>query len=239
MAYAEAKLWRMGYRFAATPDSTVTHLLLGVPAFNPDGTLKGGGDLESLLAHFNKDVTVVGGNLPKTLQGYSTVDLLQDDLYLAENADITAHCALKLVLQKLPITLKGCPVLVIGWGRIGKCLAKLFAGVGAQVTVAARKSSDLAMASALGYNVTQLPFTGALEQYRLILNTAPAVVLTQEQLSGCPSNCLKIDLASLRGLEAEDVIWARGLPNSHAPETSGGLIAQTILRLTERKECSR
>ena len=85
------------------------------------------------------------------------------------------------------------------------------------------------MLSALGYTATDL--TVRPEQYRLIVNTAPAPVLTGDQLIDCCTNCLKIDLASVQGIDAEDVIWARGLPNSHAPETSGALIAQSILRL--------
>ena len=32
------------------------------------------------------------------------------------------------------------------------------------------------------------------------------------------------------------VIWARGLPGKDAPESSGILIAKTIIRLLERKE---
>ena len=42
---------------------------------------------------------------------------------------------------------------------------------------------------------------------------------------------MKIDLASEKGLGGEDVIWARGLPGIHAPESSGRLIAETCLRL--------
>ena len=45
-----------------------------------------------------------------------------------------------------------------------------------------------------------------------------------------------IDLASKLGIEAEDVIWARGLPGKDAPETSGDLIARTVIRLTAKKE---
>ena len=83
------------------------------------------------------------------------------------------------------------------------------------------------MLQALGYSsiaVSDIP--EALDDFRLIYNTAPEKVL---DVSGC-RKCLKIDLASKRGLIGEDVIWARGLPGMYAPETSGKLIAQTFLR---------
>ena len=49
-------------------------------------------------------------------------------------------------------------------------------------------------------------------------------------------NAIKIDLASVPGMNGDDVIIARGLPGKEAPESSGKLIADTILRLVERKD---
>ena len=46
--------------------------------------------------------------------------------------------------------LADCKVLVIGWGRIGKCLAALLKGLEADVTVVARKETDRAILHALG-----------------------------------------------------------------------------------------
>ena len=134
------------------PCSQVTHLLLPVPSFGPDGGVIGGGNLSTLLTLLPKDITVIGGNLDRPeLDYYATIDLLQNECYLAHNANITAHCALELVLDQLPVILDGCQVLIIGWGRIGKCLGKLLQQLGAQVSVCARKESDRSMLAALGY----------------------------------------------------------------------------------------
>lgn len=234
LGYAVLELKRKGCIFTDRPDRSVTHLLLPAPAFDSDGSLKGGGILHDILKPLSPEVTVLGGNLMHpALEGYKTADLLRDPLYLAENADITAHCALKLAMSKLPVTLRGCHVLVIGWGRIGKCLARLLKQLGAIVTVAARKEADRAMLLALGYDIedtTGLSYT--LLRYRVIFNTAPFMVLPKEAMQYCREDCLKIDLASAQGMEAEDVIWARGLPNKDAPESSGALIARSVLRLS-------
>lgn len=233
LRHAVTILREKGCQFSPQPDGTVTHLLLGVPSFEPDGTLKGGGSLLPLLDALSPDVTVFGGNLSSPLlSGRKTVDLLADPLYLAENADITAHCGVKLAVSRLPVILKGCPVLVIGWGRIGKCLARLLRQMGAIVTVAARQESHRAMLLTLGYDAEDSTALGyGLLRYRLIFNTVPSTVLPKEALEHCRPDCLKIDLASKLGIEAPDVIWARGLPNKDAPESSGTLIARTILRL--------
>ncbi len=238
LEYAVNALELRGCALATQPVEAVTHLLLPVPSFEPDGSLKGGGALQPLLSRLSPEVVVFGGNLDRPeLKDYRKADFLQDDLYLAENAAITAHCALKLVQQALPMTLQDCPVLIIGWGRIGKCLAVLLRQVGARVSVAARKPADRAMLQALGYH-TEVPASLHYEliRYRVVINTVPALLLTEKQLAHCRPDCLKIDLASVKGLEGDSVIWARGLPSKDAPETSGELIARTAIRLAARKE---
>lgn len=233
LGYAIAAMRRKGCVFAAQPDKTVTHLLLPVPSFDANGNVRGGGSLTPVLERLSRNVTVMGGLLGSFVPaGYKTVDLLQEPFYLAENADITAHCAVKVALAKLPVTLKGCPVLVVGWGRIGKCLAALLGRMGAIVTVAARKPGDRAMLAALGYDTLDLnTLSYELVRFRVIFNTVPVMVLPAGKLQYCRPDCLKIDLASAAGMEADNVIWARGLPNTDAPESSGELIARTVLRL--------
>ena len=223
--YAAAFLMEEGAVFLPCPDHTVTHLLLPIPSFDGAGNVLGGGDLESILSQLPKTVTVIGGNLNRPeLKDYEVIDLLEDPWYLARNASITAHCALELALAKLPVTLEKCPVLVIGWGRIGKCMAKLLNGLGACVTVAARKESRRVMIEALGYKSCSIEaITPA--QYRLIINTVPAMVLPSAD-----GTALKIDLASVPGMGGRDVLHAKGLPGLLAPESSGALIAQTIMQ---------
>lgn len=224
LTHAAGLLKKAGFAFADHTDLAVTHLLLPVPSFTPKELLVGGENIQTLLPQLSKDITVIGGNLSHpALTQYPSIDLLRDEMYLAKNAAITAHCAIRLAMQHLPATLEGCPVLVIGWGRIGKCLARLLKGLGAEVTVAARKSTDRAMLSALGY--TCVPIIDLdVSAFRVIFNTVPVVVLHGG------GDALKIDLASKQGILAEDVLWARGLPGKDAPETSGQLIAETVIR---------
>ena len=57
-----------------------------------------------------------------------------------------------------------------------------------------------------------------------------------EAVSAQCRNCLKIELASLPGIAGDDVIPARGLPGIYVPESSGKLIADTLLhRLQEER----
>lgn len=233
--YAAEQLEKSGVVFVPSPGPDVTHLLLPVPSIGSDGHIKGAGSLWHILSDLPKNVTVIGGNLQHpALSDYKKIDLLQDPTYVAENAAITADCALRIAGANLKTVFQNCPVLVIGWGRIGKCLAQLLKNIGAQVTVTARKETDLAVLRALGYNAVntdQVP--SILHRYRLVFNTVPYPVISAEEAGQFRSDCIRIDLASQLGIGGDHVIWARGLPGKTAPESSGQLIANTILRLIQ------
>lgn len=219
--HAVGILQAAGCRFLHTPCPEITDLLLPVPCFQPDA-------IPGLLRQLPPGLRIFGGKLP-AIYNHTVHDLLQDPLYTAQNASITAHCAVRYAWERLPVTLQACPVLVIGWGRIGKCLAELLRAMGADVAVAARKETDRAMLSALGYRTCPTAPLQA-EGYRLIFNTAPASLPCQ-----CDDNCLAIDLASTPGLTGKHILHAPGLPGKLAPESSGLLIAKTILRILKEE----
>ena len=204
----------------AAPD--ISHLLLPVPSFS-----FGTGYLAHLLTDIPDDIVISGGFLDSPLlQGYRTVDFLKDPYYLAENAAITASCAVTMLKAHKRHSLNDIRVLVIGWGRIGKCLGKLLQEKGAYVTIAARKDSDLAMIDALGYGAMDLNHLKPDSQF--IVNTIPAMVLPR-----VPANVYAIELASKPGMGGENVIVAKGLPGKMRPAESGRLIAETFMRLSE------
>lgn len=221
---------KQGLALLDHPAPEVTHLLLDIPSFRPDGSLRSGESLEAILQMLPEQITVIGGNLQHpALQGYRTWDLLQDEAYLADNAAITAHCALGVAFPHMRATYADTGILILGWGRIGKCLGKLLAGLGAACTVAARNPKDLAMIRALGFRAVPMDdLSRVLPQAGLIFNTVPSPVLGSDQLSRVP-DCVAIDLASSPGIEGANVIPAKGLPGIHAPLSSGRLIADTIL----------
>ena len=201
-------------------------VILPVPSFDSDGHLKGGGTLDDIPT----DCVIVGGNLDHpALKKHACVDLLKDSLYLSENAAITAYCAICIAMKNLPVILQDCPILVAGWGRIGKCLVRLLRLLGAKITVAARSEADRALTEALGYSSVDIHSDSLdLSAYRVIFNTIPAKVFPEHALKSCQDECVKIDLASVQGFAGKDIIWARGLPNLNAPESSGKLIAKLV-----------
>lgn len=226
LEYAAKYLASLGLDVTDSPGADVSHLLLPVPSFS-----SGSRYISPVLAELPKTVTVSGGNLNHlVLEHYRTVDFLQDPYYLASNAAITAECAAALTQKDY----HDLPVLVLGWGRIGKCLGKRLRELGANVTISARKEADLAMIRALGmHSVSISNVADRLLHYRVIFNTIPEMVLPDMV---CHPDCIAIELASNPGMSGGNIISARGLPGKYAPEESGKLIAETFIRLSPGKE---
>lgn len=216
-------LTKAGIPFADALDHTVTHLLLDIPSFHSEAALN------QFLPSLSKDVILIGGKLPAALP-YAKIDLLEDDFYLEENAAVTAECALRVAFAKLPCTLRNANVLIIGWGRIGKHLSRLLAALGANVSVCSRSIPHQAEIASLGLSCVDRKAT-TFSKFRVAFNTAPGVVIPR----ALPSDILKIELASKPGFLNTDVIPANGLPGRFAPESSGALIARTILRKCEEE----
>ena len=225
MEYTVKILRSKGFNITKLPDRDTGHLLLPVPSF-PEGW----DYLIPLLEDLPVKASVYGGFLHvPPLIGYRRVDMLADPYYLARNAAITAECAIEVAEQNLGRPISGQNVLILGWGRIGKCLGCFLRQKGANVSIAARNDRDLAMIGALGYEA--VPLWNLKPDGKLILNTIPAMVLEQ-----VPENSIAIELASKPGMAGANIISARGLPGKMRPEASGKLIAETFLRLSQNQE---
>ena len=226
--YAVSLLHKEGVTVIDHPAPEVTHLLLDVPAFLPDGTLRSGTRIQHHLERLPPETIVIGGNLKHPeLSEHRTVDFLTDDIYLYQNAAITARCALKVAAPLLKTTLADTSVLVIGWGRIGKHLTRLLLSLGASVNVAVRSRQDQALLQSLGCRV--IDYGAPPPKCTLVFNTVPSPYPIQ------PEGCIKIELASQPGLTGKGIVTAQGLPGIHAPESSGALIAKTFLRLCKEE----
>ena len=182
--------------------------------------------------------------------GFSPIDYSENELFQLRNARPTAEGALELALHELPVTINGTHTAVIGYGRIAQALVPLLRGMGAEVTVAARKPADLCRAENFGCRTLRIcshEGQSSLLQLdnrcRVIFNTVPYWLFDRLILENISPDVLIIDLASAPGgvdpQAAIDcgirVIRASGLPGKCAPVTAGKIIAQTVAEYLLRK----
>jgi len=170
------------------------------------------------------------------------IDMLEREEMAVLNAIPTAEGAIQIAMEELPVTLNGNRILVLGYGRVGKTLSKMLAGIGADVYVEARKYSDIAWIKAYGYKPVYInELKNVIGDMAVIYNTIPYKILDAEVLDMLGKDCLIIDLASKPGgVDFErakelgiKVIWALSLPGKVAPVTAAGYIKQTIYNIIE------
>lgn len=156
------------------------------------------------------------------------VPYYRDPVYVLENAALTAEGAAELLMRRMPGTVMGANILVVGYGRIGRLLAHKLGALGARVTVGARGSVARTEAATRGHNAVDI--MNLTDTYDAVVNTVPAPVLT-----GDYGAAVCLDLASAPGGWADDtpVLKAPGLPGLYAPEAAADVMAEAIYRVME------
>ncbi len=199
------------------------------------------------FAELMRKKQVFGGMMGKLYQtseiwdSIETYDYYTREEFAVHNAVPTAEGAIEIAMHEYPGTISGSSCLVVGFGRIGKVISWMLRGIGANVTVSARKQSDLAWVQSYGYSSVLTENICDKEQYDIIFNTAPAMIFNRRLLSKLRSNPLIIDLTSMPGgvdfeaavkLEIK-AIHALSLPGKVAPKTAGEIIKHTIYNMME------
>lgn len=175
-----------------------------------------------------------------------TVDYFSSERLQMQNSLPTVEAALMLAMNALPVTLDGCEVAVLGYGRIGSLLAEKLCALGARVTVYARKERDLCHAilrhckaiALVGENETA-SLNHLSDQCRVVFNTVPQRIVTESILKNWRRDCVLMELASLPGgfdtVAAEKLsfplIIASALPGKHFPETAGKILADVLIKI--------
>lgn len=198
--------------------------------------------IRELLNVINTKVLIAGGITPEVYnmandEYIEIIDIMKREELAVLNTIATAEGTIQIAIENTNKILHGSEVLILGFGRIGKVLARKLAGISAKVTCAARKDEDLAWIEAYGHKATNINTIGEnLRKYDLIINTVPHMILNSDRLEKVNKECLLIDLASNPGgidkKSAKDkkikFVWALSLPGKVAPTTSAEFIKDTI-----------
>jgi dipicolinate synthase subunit A len=209
--------------------------------------------LEELFSAAGPGTVVMGGRLNRDAlrlakeSGAIAHDLLEREEMAMLNAIPTAEGAIQTAMENTPFTLHQSRILVTGFGRIGKVLSKMLLGLGASVSVAARKAGDLALAEALGCRPVPMRKLGsALGEMDVIMNTIPFVVIDAELTKLIRKETLVIELASKPfGVDVQacrnqgaNVIFAPSLPGKVAPLTAARYILLTVKNILKEGDAN-
>ena len=150
-------------------------------------------------------------------------------------ARLTAEGAIALLRPETGLS--GAHILLLGYGRIARLLARELQKTGALVTAAARSGEQRAWAEAEGIEALPLDaLSGALDRFDVIIGTIPAPVLTEPLLALVRKDALLLELASAPGgIDAAAAherglryIRAPGLPAKYAPERAAVILRDAV-----------
>ncbi len=206
--------------------------------------------IDVLVSLFNENHRIFAGMISDTLKSKlkknnsEVFDYFKREEVTVMNAVPTVQGIIKTIIDNIEYTINSCKCTVFGYGRIGSMTADVLSSIGADVTVCARKYSDLAKASVKGLKSCFINDCSMIaNESDIIINTIPAIVLNRDILSKVKKDCLIIDIASAPygtdfavaselGLNA---ILCPSLPGKVAPKTAGKIIAKGVLN-TLREE---
>lgn len=170
------------------------------------------------------------------------INLWEDEALLQENAWLTAEAAVASAMRKNRLSLAGMKCMVIGYGRIGRALARILLNMGARVMVLSEKEGKRAHAREVGAEAAVTDeICNVLPGQKLVFSTPPAVIMDRAVLEKADGDAIIIDLASPPygvDLEAAQELGLNacrepGLPGRWCPMSAARAIYNAVLRWEE------
>lgn len=219
------------------------HAYLSALLTNAGMTMQAPADLlilsprESILSHtddIKEEGAVWGG--PATdnpfLKEHGYRKLTQSDDFRTKNSEYTAEGALSIAIAETETSLCNTPIVLLGYGYLGKACARLFSRAGAPVTVYTENPEERAGAVLDGFPSKELTTLSDLSGM-LLLNTIPFPVLDSLFLSATDAPAVLIELASVPCLTKEvtglRLVPAGALPSRFMPASAATLIFEEIM----------
>ena len=192
--------------------------------------------LESIAELCTAGTLVIGYDIPTDIaaafreRGAVVCDSSLDEEFLVDNGELTAVCALGIILTSEKRAPKDLSFGIVGYGRIGKALSRKLLFLGSRVKIyTSRKDVRLELCE---YGVaTEMSTDGAdLGTLDILINTAPAVIFDTGR-EDFPEDLRIIDLASGDNFpNLKTVEKYPSVPAKMFPKSAGKIWARSVER---------
>lgn len=233
-----------GYRKEKRDIESIFVLPIPVSKLNKDTALKEKLK-EELINPEGGSCSVFGGVLDQEWKSFleekkiTYWDFMKLPEVVEGNGWITAEATVAEVLQHGERSIQGQKVLVTGYGCCGRKIAEVFSVLGADVYVAARRKEVRLQVERDGYQAFSFPeIMEYMGDVNTVINTVPAMVITEDIIRRMSKETLIIDIASKPGgtdFEAAQrhgikARLALGLPGIYTTTSSAELLKNAILK---------
>lgn len=196
---------------------------------------------------------IAGGNLPEEFQtamqsrNVTVWDFMKDPLFVEENAKLTAEGLLKSIIEYTDFSIDHAKILISGYGRCGKHIAKKLTALGGSVSVYDNHPTAILGAKTAGYPFVDINYSeSTISDFDMIINTVPVPIFKAPFLRKMNSHCVCFETASAPGGFDEDicqglainVIRCPGIPGKTSPKSAGISLAESLLRIAIPTLCS-
>lgn len=169
--------------------------------------------------------------------GIEAFDYYESEALTVKNAVLTAEAAVAIAVNCTDRSIFGSKSLVLGYGRIGRQLARYLKAMGSEVTATSRNDGVLALIEADGITAKKTEKAAeACYEFDYIFNTAPTPLLDRNFFEKCSPTAFVEDLATDSGLDLAaahefniNAAVYGGLPGKHSPVSAARFIAEEIL----------
>lgn len=172
-------------------------------------------------------------------QGFLCCDFMKMEDVACENARITAQATVAEILKYSSYEIDGQKIVITGFGKCAREIAKYLFAMGAKITILARSSKDRKLAKDLGYSAVDFSYAPE-EAYgtHIYVNTVPALVVKENWMKEMHADAVIIDIASKPGgcdVKAAEryhipVIAALSLPGKYVTKSGAGVFAKAIYK---------
>lgn len=197
-------------------------------------------DLEHVL-HVFPESKIFAGNITNDCKNYMHqhqlihMNYLTDAGFCYDNARPTADGCIQLIIDHTPKSISELECLILGYGRVGKTLAKYLKGLDANTYIYSVDAMELAMANVFTDGIWQT--LNNLSKFDVIINTIPAPILTPLHMETIKKDCYICDLATGNNIDIDfltslDILTqkAPGLPGKVAPLSAARYMYDYIMR---------
>lgn len=166
--------------------------------------------------------------------GISVWDFSDSETLARANAAFTAEGLLAFVIAETSFSLKGKKALLLGFGRCGQEIVKLFSKFEISFTILDRDPAARALAEPDSRTLAEGALSALPMDFDLVLNTIPARLLTPREIALLPEHCVLFDIASAPfGFDSKHavrkLVRCPGIPGKTMPKTAGEFLGKVII----------
>ena len=187
-----------------------------------------------LVKEYGEGDLIVGYGIPESAKtelvekNCIVCDCAMDEIFLKENAVITAECTLGILLSGCNRAPRDLRIGIVGYGRIGKALTQMLLSHGAFITVFTGSEEKLLKLCEYGIHAVRYGTDASLSELDILINTAPDSIFSEEELQK-PNRI--IELASGDNLPPLSTVERYpSIPSRMFPISAGREWARSVLR---------